>query len=186
VPADGASAARRQSSRSGPRQELCERRGHDQPAPRRSAGQNRFGTLGKGTRSSGLGSSAIGTLVERSSRSAMLLYLPPMDGRDGLAAVAAALNTREEDPRLAHPRQSARRVLDAGGLKRGRVAPGRRLQIRRGPATMRANRRTRRQNATGTGHNRHARLSAAPTPPPASLRADRRATLANVCPAGVV
>jgi IS30 family transposase len=31
----------------------------------------------------GLGSSAIGTLVERSSRFVMLLHLPPMDGRDG-------------------------------------------------------------------------------------------------------
>src|SRR5215210_4482316 len=31
----------------------------------------------------GLDSSAIGTLVERSSRFTMLLYLPPMDGRDG-------------------------------------------------------------------------------------------------------
>jgi IS30 family transposase len=31
----------------------------------------------------GLASSAIGTLVERSSRFTMLLYLPPMDGRDG-------------------------------------------------------------------------------------------------------
>jgi IS30 family transposase len=31
----------------------------------------------------GLGSAAIGTLVERSSRFAMLLHLPPMDGRDG-------------------------------------------------------------------------------------------------------
>jgi IS30 family transposase len=30
----------------------------------------------------GLGSSAIGTLVERSSRFVMLLHLPPMDGRD--------------------------------------------------------------------------------------------------------
>jgi IS30 family transposase len=34
----------------------------------------------------GLGSSAIGTLVERSSRFTMLLHLPPMDGRDGLRA----------------------------------------------------------------------------------------------------
>jgi IS30 family transposase len=32
----------------------------------------------------GLGSSAIGTLVERSSRFTMLLYLPPIDGGDGL------------------------------------------------------------------------------------------------------
>jgi IS30 family transposase len=31
----------------------------------------------------GLDSSAIGTLVERSSRFTMLLHLPPMDGRDG-------------------------------------------------------------------------------------------------------
>ena len=31
----------------------------------------------------GLDSSAIGTLVERSSRFTMLLYLPPLDGRDG-------------------------------------------------------------------------------------------------------
>lgn len=31
----------------------------------------------------GLSSSAIGTLVERTSRFAMLLHLPPMDGRDG-------------------------------------------------------------------------------------------------------
>jgi IS30 family transposase len=31
----------------------------------------------------GLGRSAIGTLVERSSRFVMLLHLPPMDGRDG-------------------------------------------------------------------------------------------------------
>jgi IS30 family transposase len=31
----------------------------------------------------GLGSSAIGTLIERSSRFTMLLHLPPMDGRDG-------------------------------------------------------------------------------------------------------
>jgi IS30 family transposase len=31
----------------------------------------------------GLGSCAIGTLVERSSRFTMLLHLPPMDGRDG-------------------------------------------------------------------------------------------------------
>src|SRR5687768_9817285 len=37
----------------------------------------------------GLGSSAIGTLVERSSRFTMLLHLPPMDGREARASRTA-------------------------------------------------------------------------------------------------
>src|SRR3954453_1419223 len=54
----------------------------------------------------GLRSSAIGTLVERSSRFTLLLHLPPMDGRDGPRVkhgAGAHRSRRRSGPRRDHP-----------------------------------------------------------------------------------
>ena len=107
----------------------------------------------------GLGSSAIGTLVERSSRFTMLLHLPPTDGRDGPRVKngpaltghgAEAVRDAIADA-ITHAPRAAAPVADLG--------PGR----RDGPARAAAHRH---RPARSTSATRRARGSAAPTRTP--------------------